>query len=63
MSNIQQAREILGELAGAVSLCWEPRPTGVFDATTAKKWTDEALEKLVKAGLVKDIPVDTALDS
>ena len=27
--------EELGELAGHASLCWEPKPTGVFNSTEA----------------------------
>ncbi len=39
-------KETLGQLAGAASLCWESRPTGVFDPATAQKFVDEAVEKL-----------------
>lgn len=34
--------ELLRQLAGAASLCWEPRPAGVFDSTTALLLTQEA---------------------
>lgn len=42
----KQTRELLGELAGAASLCWEPRPTGVFDPEQASKFVAEAESKL-----------------
>jgi hypothetical protein len=32
----------LGELAGAASMCWTPKPTGVFDSEQATKFVDEA---------------------
>jgi len=39
-------KEIIGELAGYASLCWQPRPTGVFDSTEASKAVDQALTAL-----------------
>ncbi len=38
--------QILGELAGSASMCWEPKPKGVFDSTTCKKFVDEARSKI-----------------
>jgi hypothetical protein len=37
---------ILHELVGAASLCWEPKPTGVFDTETAIKLVGDALAEL-----------------
>lgn len=37
---------ILHELAGAASLCWEPKPTGVFDSSKAILFVEEAIKKL-----------------
>jgi len=41
-------KEIIGELAGYASLCWQPRPTGVFDSTEASKAVDQALQFLAQ---------------
>ena len=41
----QKLPEILGVLAGAASLCWEPRPTGVFDSSLASMFVDRALKE------------------
>ena len=38
--------EILRELAGYASLCWEPKPTGIFDAEEASKAVNSALASL-----------------
>lgn len=38
--------ELLGQLAGAASLCWEPRPTGVFDSTLASDFVNQSLKRL-----------------
>jgi hypothetical protein len=35
--------ETLGQLAGAASLSWRPKPAGVFDPTTAQKYVEEAI--------------------
>jgi len=40
--------EVLGQLAGYASLCWEPRPTGVFDSTEASKGVELARQELVR---------------
>lgn len=37
---------ILHELAGAASLCWEPRPTGVFDPQMAIQFVEQALAEI-----------------
>lgn len=37
---------ILHELAGAASLCWEPRPTGVFDSQLAIQFVEQALAEI-----------------
>lgn len=38
--------ELLGQLAGAASMCWTPRPAGVFDSTRASEFVDLALARL-----------------
>jgi hypothetical protein len=42
----EHAQRVLGELAGYASLCWNPRPTGVFDSTLASEGVQRALAKL-----------------
>jgi hypothetical protein len=42
--------EILGQALGAASMCWDPRPTGVFDSTRAKR-IYEALIAEVQAAM------------
>jgi hypothetical protein len=37
---------IIGETAGYVSLCWDPRPTGVFDSETAARAVNEAVKRI-----------------
>jgi len=37
---------VVGECAGAVSMCWEPRPTGVFDSTQAATYVEGAVARL-----------------
>ncbi len=39
---------IVGECAGAVSMCWEPRPEGVFDSSPAAKYVDEAVAEILR---------------
>lgn len=38
--------EIVGQLAGAASMCWEPRPTGVFVSEEASAFVDAAVEAI-----------------
>ena len=39
--------QLLGMLAGAASMCWEPQPTtAVFDSTAASSLVSEALSRL-----------------
>lgn len=35
--------EALGMMGGTVSLCWSPKPSGIFDSTQASKFVDEAV--------------------
>lgn len=40
-------KELLGQLAGAASLCWgTPEGSGVFQSEEAAKYVDDALERL-----------------
>lgn len=40
------ASEVIGQMAGSVSVCWVPRPTGVFDSEHARKYVEECLATL-----------------
>ena len=39
-------REIVMQLAGFASMCWEPIPKGVFDSSRAIKKVEEALSSI-----------------
>ena len=39
-------KQIVGEAVGYGSLCWEPRPVGVFNSTEASKAADEAASRI-----------------
>ena len=39
-------KQIVGEAVGYGSLCWEPRPVGVFNSTEASKAVDEAVSSI-----------------
>lgn len=41
-----QLSRVLHEMAGAVSLCWEPKPTGVFNSTQACEFVAAAIAEL-----------------
>lgn len=45
-ADVTSVSELIGQFGGAVSMCWEPRPTGVFDSTTAGRFVDGALARL-----------------
>lgn len=36
----------IGEALGYASLCWEPKPTGVFDTTAVSKAMDHAMANI-----------------
>jgi hypothetical protein len=40
--------ELLGQMVGAASVCWHPRPKGVFDSKTAQYIVDAAFRALTK---------------
>jgi hypothetical protein len=40
---------VIGECAGYVSLCWDPRPTGVFDSQLAADAVDRAYTRVLSA--------------
>jgi hypothetical protein len=42
-----EVARVVGECAGAVSMCWEPRPDGVFDSTQAATYVDGAVARLM----------------
>ena len=37
----------IGQACGSVSMCWDPRPTGVFDSTPAADFIDEATDAVL----------------
>jgi len=39
--------QVIGETAGYVSLCWDPKPTGVFDSTLASAAVDKAVQRIL----------------
>lgn len=41
-----EIKTVLGELAGASSLCWGPKPKGVFDSIQASIFVNEAYNKI-----------------
>ena len=43
---MKEVSRVVGEVAGAVSLCWEPRPDGEFDSTQAATYVDGAIARL-----------------
>lgn len=43
---MEKLKKDVFEALGAASLCWNPRPTGVFDSTQAKVFGDELMEKI-----------------
>ena len=46
MSMEEAIKREIGETAGYVSLCWEPKPTGVFDSETAARAVEESVARL-----------------
>jgi hypothetical protein len=55
----QEIDRVVGECAGAVSLCWEPRPEGVFDSTQAVTYVRAAADRL---NSVLDAEADRRVD-
>ena len=60
----QLVRAAIGECAGYVSLCWEPKPSGVFDSLAAADEVDLAvrrvlsvLEVATESGPPRKVPV------
>lgn len=41
-------KHLLCDIAGQVSMCWEPRPTGVFDAVGVMKIVEANIDKFPK---------------
>jgi hypothetical protein len=42
----ETTEELLGYLAGAVSICWSPTPTGVFESSAAARFLEVAIKRL-----------------
>ena len=47
VADMDGLNKILGELAGSASMCWKPKPIGVFDATQALKLTSDARQQII----------------
>ena len=45
-----QLSRVLHEMAGSVSLCWIPKPTGEFDSSRAIEFVAAAIEELRALG-------------
>lgn len=43
-------RRAVGEALGYVSLCWDPKPAGVFDSVSAKAMVDELMAFIERPG-------------
>jgi hypothetical protein len=54
------AREAIYQALGKASMCWDPRPTGVFDSEAAKKVGEELEELLGKPSLGEKVNEDTS---
>jgi len=48
MNRKQKLKEVIRMGVGRASLCWEPRPEGIFDTTEAEKTVDEIYEMVIK---------------
>ena len=46
MSEEKTIKEILGQLAGAASLCWDKPSLGVFDSVRAIQFVEEAYKEI-----------------
>lgn len=44
-----EINEMVGIAVGRGSLCWEPKPKGVFDSTEARVGVDVAVNAILKA--------------
>jgi hypothetical protein len=42
----REVARILGEACGAVSMCWDPKPTGWFDSAAAARFVNDAVKAL-----------------
>jgi Ser/Thr protein kinase RdoA (MazF antagonist) len=59
--NERDITQIVGECAGAVSVCWaEIDKAGIFDSTQAAKHVQEALAEIIAAGYRKPRTLTTA---
>lgn len=41
-------KEILGKLAGAASMCWSPRPSGVFESELAVSFMQQSTNEIMR---------------
>jgi hypothetical protein len=44
----RKLQEIIFQGAGYISMCWEPKPSGVFDSTTAEKKGNEMMAAIIE---------------
>jgi len=49
-NDCETIEETMGQMAGAVSMCWDPRPTGVFDSESAAAFVDAAIARVKEIG-------------
>lgn len=45
-SDCKSLDQVLGQLAGAASMCWSPRPTGEFLPDFAGRFVDDARDRI-----------------
>lgn len=50
----ERIKELIGECAGYVSLCWDPKPTGVFDSTAAAAQVEKTAADVLEAATAID---------
>ena len=48
MKRAEELEEVIGQAIGEASMCWHPRPSGVFDSTYAIGITDRTVESVRK---------------
>lgn len=48
MTEEKEIKEVLAMIVGRASLCWEPRPTGVFDTKEAEETVKMGFDMLSK---------------
>lgn len=52
---IEALNKIICEAVGAASLCWDPKPTGVFDSSEASRVCEDALNRIKALASIPEI--------